>query len=201
MNVNEYRRLFDKASGKQQMLKERRQQYSESISSLETRLQAIEKAQALIQKVARETQEQLIFQIEDVVNTALNTCFPDQYKFHMEIEIKRNNTEAKLIFTKNGYEINPMDASGGGVVDVTSMGLRIAAWSISNTNNVLVIDEGFKFLSRDLQPKMAEILQEISEKLGVQFIQVSHSPDIIEKSDRVFTVALRDGISKIVQDA
>lgn len=201
MNVTDYRRLFDKALGKQQMLKERRQQYSESITSLESRLQAIEKAQALIQKVARETQEQLIFQIEDVVNTALNTCFPDQYKFHMEIEIKRNNTEAKLIFTKNGYEINPMEASGGGVVDVTSMGLRIAAWSISDNHNVLIIDEGFKFLSRDLQPKMAEILQEISEKLGVQFIQVSHSPDIIEKSDRVFTVALKEGISKIVQDA
>ena len=197
MDISTYEKAYNRSIGRKQVLTEQNTSLTSSIESLTKRLGYIEQAQALIQKVAQETQEQLTFQIEDVVNTALSTCFPDEYKFHMNIEIKRNNTEASLILTKNGVDVNPMEAVGGGVVDVVSMGLRIASWSLSNTNNVLIIDEGFKFLSRDLQPKMADILQEISEKLDVQFIQVSHSPDIIEKSDRVFTVALQDGISRI----
>ena len=200
MDISTYEKAYNRSIGRKQVLTEQNTSLTSSIESSTKRLGYIEQAQALIQKVAQETQEQLTFQIEDVVNTALSTCFPDEYKFHMNIEIKRNNTEASLILTKNGVDINPMEAVGGGVLDVVSMGLRIASWSLSGYNNILIIDEGFKFLSRDLQPKMADILQEISEKLEVQFIQVSHSPDIIEKSDRVFTIALSDGVSRITEN-
>ena len=82
-------------------------------------------------------------------------------------------------------------------MDVAAFALRIAAWSLGSTENTLVIDEGFRFLSRDLQPRAADILSEISKELGLQIIQVSHSPDIIEKSDRIFTVALVKDVSKV----
>lgn len=179
---------FNKTLGKIESLEQSKSNYEALIEKYEKLLVATEQAQALIQTVAKETQETLVFQINDVVNTALNTCFPDEYEFKAEFEIKRNKTEAKLVFLKNGFEIDPLQASGGGVVDVASLGLRVAAWSLSNNDNVLLIDEGFKFLSRDLQPRMAEILQEISKKLNLQIIQVSHSPDLIENSDKIFVV-------------
>lgn len=179
---------LNKTLGKIESLEQSKSNYEALIEKYEKLLVATEQAQALIQTVAKETQETLVFQINDVVNTALNTCFPDEYEFKAEFEIKRNKTEAKLVFLKNGFEIDPLQASGGGVVDVASLGLRVAAWSLSNNDNVLLIDEGFKFLSRDLQPRMAEILQEISKKLNLQIIQVSHSPDLIENSDKIFVV-------------
>lgn len=179
---------LNKTLGKIESLEQSKSKYEALIEKYEKLLVATEQAQALIQTVAKETQEMLVFQINDVVNTALNTCFPDEYEFKAEFEIKRNKTEAKLVFLKNGFEIDPLQASGGGVVDVASLGLRVAAWSLSNNDNVLLIDEGFKFLSRDLQPRMAEILQEISKKLNLQIIQVSHSPDLIENSDKIFVV-------------
>ena len=47
---------------------------------------------------------------------------------------------------------------------------------------------------------MADILQEISEKLNLQFIQVSHSPDIIEKSDAIFKITLEQGVSRAIKE-
>lgn len=197
MTTDFYKSKYNQAIGAKNTLEANKRQYTDKIATNLARMESIEKAQALIQKVAQETQELLTFQINDVVNTALSTCFPDEYVFKIEFEIKREKTEAKLIFIKNGFEINPMSASGGGVVDVASFALRIAAWSLSNYNNTLIIDEGFRFLSRDLQPRAAEILEEISKKLNLQIVQVSHSPDIIEKSDKVFSVALVKGVSKV----
>ena len=199
--MNSYEALLIKAQAKVEMLQARRKQSQQAFEKAASRLQYIEAAQALLQKVAQDTQMQLTFQIEDVVNTALDTCFPGEYKFHISFEIQRNKTEAKLVFTKNDYEIDPLKASGGGVVDVAAFALRIAAWTIGTSNNTLIIDEGFRFLSRNLQPRAAEIMQEISEKLHVQFIQVSHSPDIIAQSDRVFTVALKKGVSQVTYEA
>lgn len=195
--IASYRDKLNKARGKYETLVDSRKSLTDRIAGQETRLQAIEQAQALIQKVAQETQSLLIYQIDDVVQTCLDTVFPDEYTFHVLFEIKRNKTEARLCFTKNGIEIDPMLASGGGVVDVAALGLRIAAWSLGTTDNVLILDESFKFLSRDLQPRIAEIIQEISKKLDLQIISVTHSPDMIENSDKVFTVTLKKGSSNV----
>ena len=43
-------------------------------------------------------------------------------------------------------------------------------------------------LSRDLHHKAAEMLKEISEKLGLQIIMVTHSEELIEAADKVFTI-------------
>jgi len=197
MNIELYSSILNQAIGKKHALEDAKTKFTTLVEQHQRRSLAIEKAQVIIQNVAKDTQQALVFQINDVVNTALQTCFPDEYEFHVEFEIKRNKVESRLVFTKNGFEINPMDASGGGVVDVAAFALRIAAWSLGSTENTLIIDEGFRFLSRDLQPRAADILSEISKELNLQIVQVSHSPDIIEKSDRIFTVTLVKDISKV----
>ena len=45
-----------------------------------------------------------------------------------------------------------------------------------------------RFLSRDLHHKATEMLKEISEKLGLQIIMVTHSEELIEAADKVFTI-------------
>jgi DNA repair exonuclease SbcCD ATPase subunit len=62
----------------------------------------------------------------------------------------------------------------------------------------IVLDEPFKHLSQDLRPKAAEMLKEISSKLGLQIIMVTHDVDLVEAADRLFLVSQRNGISKVV---
>lgn len=187
--------IYNKMVGKKEVLDKQLGEFQEDAKKQERRLLAIEKTQALIQKTAQETQEQLRYHIEDIVRSAMDAVFPDVYDFAVEFEIKRNKTEANLKFTKDGFDIDVMNSSGGGVVDAASLGLRLAAWSLGNSNNVLILDESLKFLSADLVPRMAEVLQELSTKLNLQIIMVSHSSGLIQMADMIYTVEQKGGVS------
>jgi DNA repair exonuclease SbcCD ATPase subunit len=190
-------------SGKIELLKSMQEEKSNWLRNEKANLIAIEEAQAFLQEVAKKTQEQLKYQISDLVDLAMETCFPNEYSFEINFEIKRGKTEAQLIFrNKNGTEIDPMEASGGGVVDLASFALRIAIWSLGKSNNVIILDEPFKGLQpKELHAKGMEIVHRLSNRLGLQFIIVTNSvqdSDIIENADRLFTVKKVDGISKVV---
>jgi len=147
-----------------------------------------ELAQAFLQQVAQETQEQLKFHLQDLVQTALDTVFPATYTFKIDFVILRGRTEAQMYLDKDGERVDPELACGGGVVDVLSLALRIAAWSIGKTSPIIVLDEPFKFLSQGLRPLMGEILRGLIDRLGVQIIMVTHDPDFVAIADRTFTI-------------
>jgi DNA repair exonuclease SbcCD ATPase subunit len=186
---------------KLEQLKGRRALLSKQLSALQTEqvslksnLIAIEEAQAYIQKVAKETQEQLRYHIEDVVQLAIDSVFPDEYEFKVRFEIKRGKTEARLCFLRNGIEIDPLTSAGGGVSDVVSFALRLAVWSLSKTRKVVILDEPFRYLSKDLQSRAGVMLRELSLKLGLQIIMITHEATMMEIGDRRFVVSLvRDG--------
>jgi DNA repair exonuclease SbcCD ATPase subunit len=150
--------------------------------------QALEQSQVLIQTTAKETQERLRYHIQDIVQTALDTCFPGEYDFIVNFEIKRGRTEADMFLEREGERINPMEASGGGVVDMISFALRLSAWTLSRTDNLIVLDEPYKFLSANLRPLAGEILRELSEKLQLQILIVTHDPIMIDAADQIFEV-------------
>lgn len=158
---------------------------------LNNRIKLLEQAQAFLQKIAQDTQSQLKFQIEDIVNLALETCFPNEYVFQLQFTIARGKTDAELVFLsqKTGRPIDPMNASGGGVVDLTSFALRIASYALEQgIDNVIILDEPFRFISRDLQVRAGEILKTLSEKLGLQILMVTHIGEMIDIADKVFEV-------------
>ncbi len=158
---------------------------------LNNRVKLLEQAQAFLQKIAQDTQSQLKFQIEDIVNLALETCFPNEYVFQLQFTIARGKTDAELVFLsqKTNRPIDPMNASGGGVVDLTSFALRIASYALEQgIDNVIILDEPFRFISRDLQVRAGEILKTLSEKLGLQILMVTHIGEMIDIADKVFEV-------------
>lgn len=188
MTLAEYKNKATQLEGKKSLIQKQYADAEQAKLFFSREVQIREEAQAIAQRVAKETQEQLKFHIEDIVQMALDTCFPGKYKFVVEFELKRGKTEATLLFMSDGQSIDPMEASGGGAVDVASFGLRIAAWSLSKTSPVIVLDEPFRFLSKDLQPLAGEVLKELSKTLGLQIILVTHATDLIQVADRVFQI-------------
>ena len=196
--ITEYSDLLNQAKGQKALLEKQQQSARTLLEQAQNRSDAIDIAQTIIQQVARDTQEKLRYHIQDIVQLALDACFPDQYEFQVNFEIKRGRTEASLTLLKDGNPMNPMNANGGGIVDITSFALRLAAWSLSKTDNVIIMDEPFRFLSRDLHPRAGEILKELSKKLGLQIIMVTHSEELIQQSDKIFVNKIgKDGVSKI----
>lgn len=201
MTIERIKELYQQSKGMKNQLEKQIEENKSEKTKLENKIKLIEQAQVFLQKVAQETQQELKFKIEDIVNLALETVFPGEYEFEIQFEISRGKTTAELVFKdqRSGRLIDPLNASGGGVADVTSFALRIACYALEKgTDNVIVLDEPMKFVSKDLLNNVCEIIKVLSEKMKLQIIMVTHIPELIDVADRVFIVKKnKEGISEI----
>jgi DNA repair exonuclease SbcCD ATPase subunit len=194
----QYKDILYRASAKADLLGNSITANTAGKASAEARAVAVEEVLSFCQLVAKETQEQVKFQLEDIVNLALNSVYSDKYRFEAIIEPKRNGTEARLVlFNSNGNELDPIESTGGGVCDILSFALRIALLVISKNDRVLIMDEPFKFISKDVKESAIEIIKRISSDLGVQIICVTHDDELIECADRVFVASQHGGVSQV----
>lgn len=198
--ISNYESKINQLLGKKSLLEKQLSDITIKYNSLSEKLPSIEKAQALIQDVANKTQSQLKLHIEDIVNAGLETVFPETYICQIDFVTKRNKTECDIYLLDNyNNRVNPLEDNGGGLSDIVSFCLRLAVWTISNTDNVLLLDEPFKFLSRDLLQSACDMLKELTEKLGLQIVMVTHLEEFINISDKVFIVKKINDISKILE--
>jgi DNA repair exonuclease SbcCD ATPase subunit len=152
-------------------------------------------AQTVVQQVARMTQEELQFHFSELVSLALATVFDDPYKFRLEFVLRRDRSEADLFLERGEEKVHPMSAAGGGVVDVAAFALRVAMWCMQQPRSraTLILDEPFRFLSRDLQDRAALMIKEISQRLNLQIIMVTHNNELIDSADAFFQTHLSNG--------
>ena len=158
-----------------------------------------EEAQIVIQKVAQLTQEELKIRISNLVTLALESVFDEPYEFEVDFVQRRGQSEADLWFVIDGERIDPLSASGGGVVDVAAFGLRVSLWSLQKprSRSIIVLDEPFKYLSSNYQQKAGELLKVISEKLKLQILMISHIEPLVEAADNVIKISQKKGISNV----
>jgi DNA repair exonuclease SbcCD ATPase subunit len=192
MKLSAYQKLYERSAGQKGILIKRKKEDENNVKKFKLRIDKTIKAQQFLQVIAQKIQSSIKYHIEDIVQLAIDSCFPGKYKFQLEFVLKRNKTEANLNFYENNRMVNPMKASGGGLVNLACFAIRIAAWSLNRTNPIILLDEPFANLSDDLQPKAGEILKELSDKLGFQIIMVTHNRDtMMEIADKVFEVKLK----------
>ena len=199
MTIQYLRQKLERKKGQQTQLQSDLQTAKSKEENISSEIINTEQAQAIIQIVAQKTQEELEYRLSEIVSLALAAVFDDPYKLKVDFVIRRGKTECDLLFEKNGEIFDPLTSSGGGAVDIASMALRVAIWSLTQprTRNVLILDEPFRFLSKEYQVKASIMLKELSKKLELQIIMVSHSEFLIEGADKVFQVSIEKGISKI----
>lgn len=141
----------------------------------------LQEALVITQTVAREVQELAHGKIADIVSHSLAAVFEEPYKFKLNFEQKRGRTEAALAFERDGQLVDPMEASGGGVVDVAAFALRLSCLLLANPplRRLLVLDEPLKMLSAEYRPRVRELIERLSKELGVQMVIVTHSPEFL----------------------
>jgi len=196
VRITPYREYIQKKLGERELLQKQLDGANDKKTALAERIVSIIEAQKVIQAVAMETQSQMVFRIEDIVNKVMASVFPD-YTFKLEFVIRRNKSEATLHFYKDDKEVDIMSSDGGGVVDVATIALRLAIWSLSTSVNTLLLDESGKYISRNLQPRFSDVLSELSHALNLQILLVTHSPALSDKADMLFNVELRDKVSEV----
>lgn len=193
------RNRLEQERGRKIQTEQRIQSLAANILEIRRDIYRHEQAREIIREVGLKTQQQLQYHISDITSLALEAVFPEPYELVAEFVQRRNKTECDLYFAREDSVVDPLSASGGGAVDVAAFALRIAAWSmqVPRRRNVIILDEPLRFLSVNLQDRASKMIKEISERLGIQFIIITHEDALTEYADKVFTTVLKRGISKV----
>jgi len=199
MNLYTAKERLQQRRGRKIELEDSIEQNKLKINKEERYLHHVEKAHEIIRTVGLQTQQQLQYHIADIASLALESVFQEPYKLVLDFVERRGKTECDILFERGGERINPMTASGGGVVDLAAFALRIASWSmqVPHTRNTIVLDEPFKHLSKNLHDRASEMIKQIAQKLGIQFIIITHEPTLGMYADKIFEVTQRKGISRV----
>lgn len=201
MQTKDLRNLLERRKGEQSQLQRSINSLTEEVKEKKRSLRQHEQAREVIREVGLRTQQELQYHISDITSLALEAVFDDPYELVAEFIQRRNKTECDLLFQRNGQRVDPLSASGGGAVDVAAFALRIASWSMQRprSRNTIILDEPMRFLSVDLQQRASQMIKQISEQLGLQFIIITHEPTLTSSADKTFEVTIKKGISKITE--
>lgn len=136
----------------------------------------LEKAREILQEISTTLQNRAQSKVAAVVAKSLEV-FGEGYSFRIDFTPKRGRTAATFVLIKNGMEIDPRDC-GGGVLDVISFALRISVVIARRQSRLVILDEPFKFVSVEFRPVMAQLLISLQELLDLQFVFVTHIPEL-----------------------
>jgi len=181
LNVDELKALAAKRISQYSVACDVFEKSQTAVTDAENTLAATHEAQQIVQAVAETVQQEAHARIGGVVSRCLSIVFgEDAYRFEIHFERARGKTEARLVFVRDGMEVNPVDASGGGVVDVAAFALRLSCLMLSRPaqRRVVVLDEPFKFVSADYRDAVRRMLESLSSDLDVQFIMVTHIDEL-----------------------
>lgn len=201
MTINELRTAVERKKGERSLVIQNLKELRLQIRDGKKHLLHCEKAREVLRQVALKIQESLQYHLSDITSLALEAIFPEPYKLQVEFVQRRNKTECDLLFEKNGEMFNPLSDSGGGVVDVAAFALRVSLWTLSRPQprNLIIMDEPLRFLSAEYQEKASTMIKDLSEKLKIQFLIVTHEDKLTENADKIFKVTLNKGISQITE--
>lgn len=198
-NLQPIRNWIEQQKGKQSLTLKTIDSLKSELVQKKRTLRQHEQALILIKEAGLKTQQQLQYHISDITSLALDAVFDEPYKLVAEFLERRNKTECDLFFVRENERIDPLSASGGGAVDVAAFALRIASWSMQKpkSRNVIILDEPLKYLSENYQEKGSAMIKEISQRLGIQFIIVTHEQTLASYADKVFEVSIKKGVSQV----
>lgn len=198
MELEEIKDKLNKATVKKESIQTLLDERTNRLNEIKKEVETLLKSQVILQEVATEVQSKLSLTINSIINLGLATIFGDEYKFELNYVPARGKTEVEFVLLQNGKKIDPMLQCGGGLVDVVCFCLRVAIYSIGKTSNTMVYDEAMKFLSKGFREKAAELIHTLSEKLNLQFIEVTHISEFMENSDNQIILKKINGVSEIL---
>ena len=204
MPLEEIKNKLISLSAQEKLLKAQKKEIVKVLSGLEKELIDTKKALNLCTKVAEETQKEFGDQLSALVTSCLQIVMVDAvYEFKIKFESKRNATSVDFTLLKNGMEQEIMAASGGGIVQLCSVALRLALHQLKlpRSRDTIIIDEGLSALrGRENMERVYFMLSTMCEKLGIQIIMISNASDDSDLLEKYHTIELEniDGVAKVI---
>jgi hypothetical protein len=186
--------FIDKAKGRREAKVKERHAVRATVRMMTAELKAAQEACLLAQLVAKQTQAQLEYRVSELSTLALQAILEEDIQLGLQFVEKRGKTEAEMFVAVDGNHIQPKHSTAGGVMDIIGTTLRFSLWSLMprKSRPSFFLDEPMKWLKgKDLPEKGTQVLSEVSHRLGVQIIMVSHATELIAGADSIIDISKR----------
>ncbi len=188
--LTERRHFVDRSLALQERVQTQHKAAIDDLARYKGLLALTEQVRELFIAATAATQEQVKEFIEEMVSLALQSVFGNEYWFTLESHSRRGQPEMEPIILWKQERLSPKGEVGGGVIDVVSFALRLVLWVLSSNKSspTFILDEPFKFLSKDRTDAAASMIKGIADLLGIQIIMVSHDLGLIDTASKSWTV-------------
>ena len=150
------------------------------------------KAIEILDLAQQSLQSSMKEKFESIVTYALHYVFGPEYSFELEFGRRGNYQEVDLNVHTEALEgsYDPLDTSGGGVLDIVSLALRVAFLELytPKIEGPIILDESFKHLSEQYLLSAGKFLNILANRTKRQIIMVSHKTELINTADNIVEI-------------
>jgi len=202
MNITELSELFHRLSERKEQLGKEIERDTQELSTIRKRRDLEEQARWVLNEVQAITQNNFKSKVESLVTMAIQSIFERPFEFKLLFEQKANKFSITPVVVEGQAEYYPKHDMGGGILDVIGFAFRIVLWSLQQprTRPVIVLDEPFRFVGKALIAKAGNVIKQLSDKLGLQFIINTHETELAEIADRAFYLVHNGQHTEIISE-
>ncbi len=180
IDIDKTREQVDKWLVERQLAERQEKKDRQAVEVSQQKVDDLLQAQEMVQHIAQAVQQKAHAKIARIVTKCLGVVFDDPYEFHIRFDRKRGKTEARMVFVRDGLELDdPLNEVGGGVIDVAALALRLACIMLSKPvrRKLVVLDEPFSQIrGKQNQARTREMLIQLADELGIQFVLCTDIP-------------------------
>lgn len=200
MNISDIRKKIDSALSIHEEYTNELNVHEKELKYRETEYEDHRKVRAIYQQAALDTQIFMENHLSSMVTNSLKSVFFEKnVEFICKFDKKRNSTECNMYIIEDGEEYEIMEDRGFGMADIISFSLRVAYVLLDSSDNVLIMDEPFRNLDKSRIPYASKMVKELSHKLKIQFIIVTHIEELTECADTNIHIVMKDKCSEVHQ--
>lgn len=153
----------------------------------------------LLQSLADEGQRKMLDLITKIASVGMSEVFSQDIKLVARIVEKRGAQGLELKLLLNGEE-RSFDQVGGGLIDVLSFVLQVAVVKLVGAAPILFLDEPFKHVSKNYLARISQLVNSLSEMMGLQILIVTHETQLVT-GDRIYRFALENGVTVVTDES
>lgn len=145
----------------------------------------------------------------DIGSAALAKIFGDDKKLQFTFDKKKKQNPAVKITVSQSWDdndnlvTNVMDAEGGAMMDIVSLGLRLAMIKLISPEQKgpIFLDEICRYIAKNESIKSTgEFIKEVSKKLNKQIILITHTKELFDYADKLFVLDMAQKQTIIVKE-
>jgi len=188
--LEEFQSTLVKREGQLQMAEQELKQSESDVEIVRVYRNTILLSRDILAKIAKLKREETTQKIEKIVSHGLQTVLKDQsVQFKIIEHQTEKNINYKFALEGKGYTSEDIrNEKGGGVQNLVSFILTVILSLMLDKNQTrfFVFDEKFAQLSRNYLPAAGLLMRELADRLGCQFLLVSHQTELEDYADIVY---------------